>query len=726
MENNLKEFDLKLLIYGINYPNSLRDKVNTQLKLINRFNNFSMKTVVLLDDNVIIKNNNSIISLSEFELSYKNINKYSIKNKPTFLLHIFYKIHVLIHNINSADELVGLDYFLHTINDSRTLKKLLVDKNNLFRFLNKDDPEFHNIKHFIRYILFTLESMAKDDKTLSFYETYFNNFENINFAKNSDIIYFKNMFTSVGFTVTSTEPKLDNYYGRIVFVAELDNWRYFIISKEEKNTDYIHFGLIHYSNKLYNYIDADRVMAITGSSLIRFNIVYNEINPALSFEDIRIVNNYYQDVKNDELIVITKEKSLELLNAHIRYNQYKAKTSDITKALLSKIDYKISKLSTNGTPFKINDVEYGLNYIKYDSQEIKLISPTNTKLVVNSLKNIFTEVKDSKHKYRVSNLPSSYTYRSAYLDYIESSRVTNINDISFDNMYDEFICSIFNEYLYFKRSVYDNNKIADFTIQLGDVLVEFTAVTSINTVGVKSTLLYINNYKITKNDIYYCIHSAISYNNTEEYNKFLESISYTSLKVHKLVQQGLIIDFFDTLTNDYVYLLIPVKRVKNRNYLIINDKSRRIKDTNAILRLSKSNSIEQIFNTLINPDKVENIKYNDIIGILQKAKTAYNNKKQTSEQMLKDTLKALNIELKQTVVIDTGQTLEQVYEVKGNLRTYYIEKSEPFKIISKEDGKYICMLDKSPFVAPEVKLINRLYALKNDSVIARSVATLNF
>ena len=133
-----------------------------------------------------------------------------------------------------------------------------------------------------------------------------------------------------------------------------------------------------------------------------------------------------------------------------------------------------------------------------------------------------------------------------------------------------------------------------------------------------------------------------------------------------------------------------------------------------------------IVKVLVNKDIVNGVKYEDLKGFIENGQKAYEEAVEKTKKFVDGTLTSLGVTKHDTVMMDTGTVLNNVYKIKGNIREYYVETSVPYRIYSAKEGRYICMLDKTPYVSPEVKLINRLYALKNDSVIATEVATLNF
>ena len=69
--------------------------------------------------------------------------------------------------------------------------------------------------------------------------------------------------------------------------------------------------------------------------------------------------------------------------------------------------------------------------------------------------------------------------------------------------------------------------------------------------------------------------------------------------------------------------------------------------------------------------------------------------------------------------------LLQGYLVKGALRNYVVEKKN-LLVFEHPTGRYICMIDRGTNTEHTniVRLVNRFYALSNDSKLAKEISTL--
>ena len=86
--------------------------------------------------------------------------------------------------------------------------------------------------------------------------------------------------------------------------------------------------------------------------------------------------------------------------------------------------------------------------------------------------------------------------------------------------------------------------------------------------------------------------------------------------------------------------------------------------------------------------------------------------------------------MKKEKVVVEGSTIPG-YVVNGNIRSYFVEADldniNRCRVYSYPDMRYICIVDKTPDQQEGVDaIVNRLYALKNDSMLATQISTLNF
>jgi hypothetical protein len=64
------------------------------------------------------------------------------------------------------------------------------------------------------------------------------------------------------------------------------------------------------------------------------------------------------------------------------------------------------------------------------------------------------------------------------------------------------------------------------------------------------------------------------------------------------------------------------------------------------------------------------------------------------------------------------------YLVKGGIRNYIVEKKQ-LLVYEYPSGRYICMVDKGQNEHTNTaRLVNRFYALSNDSKLAKEISTL--
>jgi hypothetical protein len=705
------DFDLSLLIYGITLTDTERTALsnNTSKAAVHK----KLDVVRYIEDKDIFIVNERLMSSQRYNNGSGELEKKLTKNKSCFVYSAFSDTTVILNDIKSDDTFEAVGLLIESLTRFQSFTNAFKTDLIYQKFLQKDDLEFTDETQLHDYIFYILTMNKTDAVAPSSYNGY------------KSLKDIKNIFLNSGWVLNGeTADKAEDI---IKVVLEKDNWRFYIL---HDGYDRFSLGLVHSNSPYYSYVDADR--QFYGVRTHDLNKPLNDIGARLSNAESTYLQSY---IKNKyKLEPITRSILDSLTNAEKKKETFSKRQTMLSSALQKKVEYKL-KLIKNGTEsFKLNDIEYSKDTIEYSGQTLEILSFDSAIhlenigfQVLNSLYNEAKEEAEKQAKASSTGYRYYYTYNKGKRFQVQdlkevSSIISSINDISFDVIYDEFMAFVELEALYKIRNKYAKN----ITIKIGDVKVKITTKILTNKNGIQSLSIYLNGNKIVRDDVFYCVHQAISYDDQNKYDEFLQSVSYTSLKIHKLTKSGLYLNFHDYIMNKTIKLTIPVKRVKNKNYLVINNKDKAIRKTDAILRLPRKHSILEIIKVLIDDEVVTGLKYDDLKGFIEKGQEAYQKLQQQKTALIDSTVEALAISKEEHVILGNGNILENVYKVNGSLRSYYVESTEPYRIYSEKEGRYICMLDKTPYVSPEVKLISRFYALKNDSVISKEVATLDF
>lgn len=716
---SISDFDLSLLVYGITFDTAEKKQLSNMMKKCASSEN--VKVVKYIEDkNIFVVNQQLFAHDRYYSDDGGSLEKTLAKADFKFVYNVFSRTNVILEDIKNTASLKAVQLLMQLL--TRNQAFLTGFKNELFykKYLGKDFLQFTDEFELEKYIFSILSAVKVDSTTLTRSPFY-----SINETKLSAL------FQALGWTENGHASSSKE--GVVTLVLEKNNWRLFMM-QDNFSSQYV--GLNFNTNQHYSYIDQGRQFFNPGDCGL--NKPLNDIGTVLTKEEIETLHEYIKTKSKHE--IITRNLLDTLTNAKAKKVSFEKRQQTLSDALQKKVEYKIKLIQDGKESFKLNEIEYTRDGIEYSGQMIKVLksnhSDIKTGLGAKVLESVYEEAKtnnayEEKQRKRSNSNGHHYGYNSIrrkngkrfQVDMFKGSTpVHSVNDITFDILYDEFMAYIF-------LGAVDKalNRIdTDVQLQVGDVKIHLKTKISTNVNNVKSVSVYLNDEKITRDDIHYCVHQAISYDTQKKYDEFLKSVSYTSLKIHKLEKGGVRLDFYDNLLQQQIALTIPVKRVKNKNYLVINGTDKRIRRTATILSLAKKNSVLDIVKTLVDNNVVENLKYTDLKGFIEKGQEAYAANQAKKEKLISDTIEALKIDKLDHVVLENGTTLANVYQVTGGLRSYYVESKDPFKIYSAKEGRYICMLDKTPYVSPEVKLINRFYALRNDSVISKEVATLDF
>ena len=480
----------------------------------------------------------------------------------------------------------------------------------------------------------------------------------------------------------------------ITNVLEKDNFRLFVSQQREHSrwsTDTsVSLKVIPHSDPSYNYVDVGRYYFCSDSVRRGYyqryenhvpvgNLIFTDLDPALP--NIKILDNYLRG-RDDNHVEFLDNNSLNLITK--RDLQRTAREQAAIKSqekLREKIKDRLNTLLIPGKSLKLNGVLYSEDKIEYENQVLK------------------SDISGLPYKV-LSTLSKAY----------------NLDDINFDQALPIFLSYVSN---------------TEGSGSVGEVSFKVEKRVSTNSIGISTTRMYVNDKRINSDEVEPVIERGLCFTKQDDFDYFIKSVSKCSLKMHTYLQIGVDINVRHEFNFTNVSLKLPLERRKNINYIVINDTSYRVKNTQKIIRLSRQGSMLDVVNTLLDGKSVEGVEVDDIKGIISSGKKAFIDAIEKSKELLVETEKTFGIE-EETVIMSDGES-KTGYLIKGSLRNYFIDTGGKEQINTNDpqcgvysfpDGKYICIVDKSSSQVGMDKLVNRIYALHNDALVASAIHTL--
>ena len=442
-----------------------------------------------------------------------------------------------------------------------------------------------------------------------------------------------------------------------------------------------------HTHECYNYVDVNRVWyGKTRSYYSETILPFGKgmfINEDPTIPEHRVLDDYFKKVSDEETKFLTNNDLNLIIKRYIQTENRLNAEQQQKEALDKKISEKLKQITTAKGKLKINDVVYTKDNISYQGQVLK-----------------------------AENLSENWVY-----DLLRrQTRGMDYQQITFDNMFDSFVGLTRRDHEYY--AVLDKGTV-------GEVDFEVTTQSSTNVNNITSTRYYLNGYRINTSEIHSCVERAICYDNQDDYDHFLKSVSTCSLKMHRYLQLGIDVRVRDSFDMTEVVIKFPIERFKNLNYLVLNDEEYKIRDTQKLLRLERADDIMQVINVLLSGDVVMGIGPEDIKNVIDAGKQAYVDAIAKSKELLEHAENTLGVS-EQHIELKDGTSFNG-YIIEGKLRTYAVNaRDQRHSVYDYDTAQYICIVDKSN--AAQVgkdMLVNRLFALHNDSVVATKINTLN-
>jgi hypothetical protein len=301
----------------------------------------------------------------------------------------------------------------------------------------------------------------------------------------------------------------------------------------------------------------------------------------------------------------------------------------------------------------------------------------------------------------------------------------NPDDIRFDRVFELFISSVFAQI----EIAFPGDESVFIAGKIGEV--DFNA--EIRKAG-NGRSFYVNTYRINKNEIEEVLRQALCFTNQQHFDNFLKTVSKCSLAYHRILAEGIKASTYDPFLDCVYHVKLPLVRRKNKNFIVLgkdkDQKEFRVKNTNSLINLQHNRKryrnnhsySNPLIDTLLNPKTVEGLTIADIKFIIKEGKKAYEDAEKKSIELLNKTIKNLGIAQETHHGVDG-------YVISGKKNKYFLSKggdahTNNCEIRTLPDWKYVCVIDKSLDQAGEDKLVNRMYALKNDTLVANQIGTL--
>ena len=363
----------------------------------------------------------------------------------------------------------------------------------------------------------------------------------------------------------------------------------------------------------------------------------------------------------------------------------------------TKLEKKLKQLAAGKTKFKQNSVEFSKEKIIYEGQELsctnKKASPTNI------------------------------------LTYLLSSYRQNLEEIRFDRVFDTFVSYVNSEVQALSPDLKNPEPCIRGTI--GDVAFRIVG----RAVG-KGRRVYINNHRINMSEVDDVLRQALCFTKQETFDDFLSTVSKCSLAFNKLLAEGIKARVHDPFLETDYNIKLPVIRRNGKNYLLFGEKDDqteyKIKSTSALASLAKNrrNSYDgysyrnnKLFNVLLSGRAIDGLAPKDLKYIVEEGKKEFKRAEKKSLELLEKTIKTLGV---------TEETHHGVkgYVVKGTKSKYFLSEGQDrhtggCEVRTLPGWNYVCIVDKSLDQAGADKIVNRMFALKNDALVANKVHTLN-
>jgi hypothetical protein len=444
----------------------------------------------------------------------------------------------------------------------------------------------------------------------------------------------------------------------------------------------------------YNYLDEGTFCAMTNGEIAGELQFTNTVKKEHLPRDLKNLINYVNRSRREDAsrrVVVMDEKRIEFIEKSAEKKQALEQTQEkAEKSISEKLNKKL-KLVTDLKPLKVNDVFIYPNKIVYENQEIKSMKVKCPELIY-------------------QDLHYSWQYNQI-----------NLDSINFDVLFERFLI----EYI----SASTNNPDVNILAVFGDVKADLISKSFTNKSRVTSLLRYINGYRINAAELNDVLSRSLCFTEQSTFDSFLKQVSKCSLRFHSYLGKGLNISVQNPFEyTDRIQLKLTISRDKRYNYLEIGKNKYLIKNSNRFLNLDKARDMSTLTSILTDSTVIDGVLISDIQALVKEGRLKHHNSLKKSKELLEKTMKKFGL-TQVTEKID--KTTRQGFIVQGQKSKYFIENdidlvdgSGKCGVYRYPSGQYVCIVDKSLDQVGLDKLVNRIYALQNDSRLVHQIHTL--
>jgi len=482
--------------------------------------------------------------------------------------------------------------------------------------------------------------------------------------------------------------------GMILEVYTVGNIRVAQIEMSEGNQGVLS---VEHQNPAYNFIDVGRKFYMHSDLMSRYHWRRAESNitsklPIVYLLDdsvqipvtSKITDSLIDNIipKNTPCLVDNRKIDLEIRRYDRKISLSRKKEQNKVK-VQDKLDKTVESVRKGKKPFKYNGVTFTQAGIEYENQKLTCNTHSGGDI-----------------------LASMVRYR-------------NLDDINFDRAVDDFEDKILSNV----------ERHMDAKGVIGDVDYDLTFESKQNSLGNTYIITRINDIKVNRDEVPEIIRRGLCFTTQKAYDEFLDSARKCSLKIHAYLANGININVHDHFKNTYIDCKIPIVRHKNKNFIKLGESEFHVSNTNRLIKLDKASDVSEVINVLLNPDIVKVSGPDDIGYIIKRGEIEYADAIKRSQELLLETEKLFDL-VKEDHVVD-GEHLVG-YIIRGSIREYFLAidlnqgTSNYCRVYEYPDMKYLCVVDKGVDQNINIdKVVQRIYALHNDSLVSEEVNTLN-
>ena len=449
----------------------------------------------------------------------------------------------------------------------------------------------------------------------------------------------------------------------------------------------------------YDYLDLGRQF-YSNSSDIPYRSFRSKLKtlsqfPKLYMLDENVVPSTNEEVFNDILNRHTHEETVLVDNltmeSVVRRFQRKEQKQNLkvvqADKLADKFKSRLEALAGTEGTVNLNGVALGNHSFEYEGQKL------------------------SCDQIYIPSLLTSY------------NRHRDLDNLNFDTLSGDFFRKL-------TRTIKESSEALELTGSIGDVKFKIENRVKTTTTGNVVKLAYMNECKIRKDEIGEIIERGLCFAEQTAFDSFVKQVSACSLKLHKYLNEGIRLHVRDDYKMKNIDFKIPLLRKSGKNYIVLDGKEYGVADSNRLIRLEGASYMHEAINTLLNPKVVRLDGPDDIAHIITKGEALHDADKDKNKNSINRVEELFDIAV--TKIVNNG-TAQRGYVIDGKMSKYFLDIGKTDKetvfdrlrVFSYPDMAYVCMIDKGIDQTGPGHLINRIYALHNDSMVAADVATLN-